>query len=262
MWQRMRRTIQFGVLVVVAVAALASNASASITPALNLDQSAGTAAGSTTNLGVNLSFSPTGTDSPQDMTLTLPPGLLANASIDGGNCLKTADLNDSACEVGSGTVTAVAEQIARITTPVTFDLVPPPHAGDLAGLAVNSSGTQIGDTADIKVRPSGDPNGVGVTINFVLPNSLFSVPIVIEQINSTFDGLRYPATCPSTPQRFAVTVNSYDDPIAAHRERTAVGDQVLGAHVLAAVQRHGRARQRRSAGQAEHSRDSGRYRGA
>ena len=115
MWQRMRRTIQFGVLVVVAVAALASNASASITPALNLDQSAGTAAGSTTNLGVNLSFSPTGTDSPQDMTLTLPPGLLANASIDGGNCLKTADLNDSACEVGSGTVTAVAEQIARIT---------------------------------------------------------------------------------------------------------------------------------------------------
>jgi hypothetical protein len=211
MWHGMRRYALTGVLVVAGMAALAPAASASITPTMTLDQSAGTVAGSTTNLGVDLKFAPTGSDSPDDMTLVLPPGLLANASIDGGTCLTTVDLNDSACQVGTGTVTADAYGDIPITTPVTFDLVPPPATGDLAGLAVNSSGTQIGSTADVRVRPSGDPNGVGITINFVLPNSLYGTPISIAEISSTFDGLRYPATCPATPQNFSVAVNSYSD---------------------------------------------------
>jgi hypothetical protein len=192
--------------------ALAPSAGAAITPAISLDQSAGSAAGSTTNLGVDLTFAPSGTDSPDHMTLNLPPGLLANASVNGGACLTTVDLDDSACQVGSGVVTADAFGTVPIPTSVTFDLVPPPSPGDLAGLAVNSNGTQIGATADIRVRPSGDPNGVGVTIQFVLPNSLDGVPISIHEISSTFDGLRYPATCPSTAQAFSVAADSYSDP--------------------------------------------------
>jgi hypothetical protein len=85
-------------------------------------------------------------------------------------------------------------------------------ARDLAGLAVNSSGTQIGATADDRVRSSGDPLGVGVTIDFVLPNSLYGVPISIAEISSTFDGLRCPTRCPSTPENFTVSVDSYSDP--------------------------------------------------
>lgn len=84
MWHGLRRHALVSVLVVAGMAALAPGAWASITPTLTLDQSAGTAAGSTTNLGVDLKFAPTGTDSPDAMTLLLPPGLLANASIDGG----------------------------------------------------------------------------------------------------------------------------------------------------------------------------------
>ena len=98
---------------------------ASITPAISLDQSAGKAAGATANLGVDLTFAPSGSDSPASMTLSLPPGLLADASVAGGACLKTADLNDSTCEVGSGTVTAYAYGSVPIPTNVTFDLVPP-----------------------------------------------------------------------------------------------------------------------------------------
>ena len=211
----MRKRIRWGVLAAVVtaggLAVLAPAAGAAITPAISLDQSAGKAAGSTANLGVDLTFAPTGSDSPDHMTLTLPPGLLANASINGGACLTTADLNDDACQVGSGVVTAYAYGTVPIPTSVTFDLVPPPSPGDLAGLAVNSSGTQVGATADIKVRPSGDPNGVGVTIQFVLPNSLDGVPISIHEISSTFDGLRYPTTCPATPQSFAVAADSYAD---------------------------------------------------
>jgi hypothetical protein len=208
----MRRYVLMMVVVLAAMASLVQSASASVAPTLSLDQSAGTAAGSTTNLGLDLKFAPTGTDSPDQMTLSLPPGLLANASVDGGACLTMTDLDDTACQVGTGTVTAIAEGVVPITTPVTFDLVPPPAAGDLAGLAVNSSGTQIGSTAEIKVRPSGDPAGVGITITFVLPNTLDGVPISLTEISSTFDGLRYPATCPATPQRVGVAVNSYGDP--------------------------------------------------
>jgi hypothetical protein len=213
MWQGMRRTALWGALAVSAVAALAlaPAAGAAITPSISLDQSAGKTAGSTANLGVDLQFAPTGSDSPQHMTLNLPPGLLANASINGGACLKTVDLDDSACQVGSGTVTAFAFGTVPVPANVTFDLVPPPAAGDLAGLAVNSNGTQIGATADIKVRPSGDPDGVGVTIQFLLPNMLFGTPISIHEISSTFDGLRYPATCPTTPQSFNVSADSYSD---------------------------------------------------
>ncbi|MGI8716180.1 MAG: hypothetical protein ACR2NR_23955 [Solirubrobacteraceae bacterium] len=197
--QVLGRSVVPGVLVLIGMAALAPSAGASITPTLTLYQSAGRTAGSTTDLGLDLKFAPTGTDSPDQMALNLPSGLLANASIDGGACLTMTDLDDAACQVGTGTVTAVADSSVPITTPVTFDLVPPPADGDLAGLAVNSGGSQIGSTADIKVRPSGDPDGVGITIDFELPNSLDGVPISLTEINSTFDGLRYPP--PVRPHR-------------------------------------------------------------
>jgi len=203
-------------------AMFASGAWASSTPTMSLDQSAGRTAGATQNLGLNLSFANSGADSPDDMSINLPPGLLANANIDGGACLKTADLSDTNCQVGTGTVTADPVLLGLDTgipvqLPVTFDLVPPPAAGDLAGLAVNfSNGTQIGNTADIKVRPSGDPDGVGITIDFVLPNtlvlpSLSPEQIEIKSIDSVFDGLRYPTSCPSTPAPLSVSVNSYEN---------------------------------------------------
>lgn len=212
MSRRTGRLALFGVLTVAATSALAPGAGASVAPTLTLDQSAGTAAGSSANLGVDLKFSSTTGDSPRQLTLNLPPGLLANASINGGACLTSADLNDSACEVGTGVVTANLLGTIPVPAQVTFDLVPPPAPGDLAGLAVNSNGTQIGTTGDIRVRPSGDPAGVGVTLNLTLPNSLSGTPITITEINSTFDALRYPTTCPATPQSFSASVDSYNDP--------------------------------------------------
>ena len=214
--------------VLAAALAFAPLAGASITPSVSLDQSAGKTAGSAANLGLDLKFAPTGTDSPHHLTISLPPGLLANAAINGGSCLKAADTSGTACEVGSGQVTATADPIpplvnlpVPVTVPVSFYLVPPPASGDLAGLAVEGLGEQIGPTGDIKVRPSGDPDGVGVTISLALPDQLpLTLPIIGEvptasisltEINSTFDSLRYPATCPSTPARVSVTADSYAD---------------------------------------------------
>jgi hypothetical protein len=217
MWTRIRTAAAVGVFVIVGAAATGQGAWASITPTLTLDQSAGTQAGSTANLGMDLKFSYTGSDSPQQMTIELPPGLLANAAMNGGACLTKADITDTNCQVGTGTVTAdpISFGLLPISMPVTFDLVPPPAPGDLGGLAVISSGAQLGATGDIRVRPSGDPDGVGITISLTLPDTVveagLTVPISIVEINSTFDGLRYPTTCPATPAKVSVGINSYSD---------------------------------------------------
>ena len=105
---RICRRVASAILIGATMAVLAPTAWASITPTMALDQSGGTAAGSTANLGVDLKFAPTGTDSPDHMTLLLPPGLLANASIDGGACLGHRRPHRHACQVGTGTVTADA----------------------------------------------------------------------------------------------------------------------------------------------------------
>ncbi len=218
-------------LVVAAVAAPAAMATA--TASMSLDQSAGTSAGGSHNLGLNLSFSDSGSDSPKDLTINLPPGLLANAAIDNGACLTTAPSSSppSACEVGTGTVTAQPDVSllgigipAPIPISVAFYLVKPPAAGDLAGLEVTGLGQQIGSTGDVLIRPSGNPAGVGASIKLSLPDSLPAaslpapistllsglVSISITKIDSTFDGLRYPTTCPSTPAGLTASVDSYD----------------------------------------------------
>jgi hypothetical protein len=211
----------------IACLAFAPAAIASTNATLTLDQSAGNTAGSSADLGLDLKFVNSGTDSPRDLSIILPPGLLANASIDGGTCLRSRNVSGTACKVGTGTVTATPDVIGilnvplPVSVPVSFYLVPPPAPGDLAGLAVMGLGEQLGATGAINVRPSGDPAGVGVTIRLVLPNQLpLSLPglppvnltqISLDEIKSTFKALRYPATCPRTAANLSVDVDSYAD---------------------------------------------------
>lgn len=199
-------------------AVLAPTASASITPALSLDQSAGTSAGSTVPLGLDLKFAPSGSDSPKDLTLTLPAGLLADASVNGGACLRSA-APVPACQVGTGTVTATTLGLVPVTLGVSFDLVAPPKAGDLAGIALMvsllGSSSQLGAPGEISVRTSSSPAGVGLNIIFTnLPNSYLGVPISVDELQTSFSALRLPASCPATPASVQATVDSYSDPTA------------------------------------------------
>lgn len=203
------------IVVLVASAVTAPAAWATIMPTVTLDQSAGTAAGSTVNLGLDLKFAPSGSDSPKDLTLSLPPGLLADASIDGGRCLRSA-APIAACKVGSGTVSASPILLGLPTTPisisVTFYLVTPPAPGDLAGLAIVANGSPLGTPGAITVRSSTDPAGVGLNIAFSnLPDQYLGLPIAVDELSNTFDGLRLPARC-ATPGSISVSVDSYGDP--------------------------------------------------
>ena len=199
----------------IATVTLAPAAWASISPTVTLDQSAGTQAGSSANLGMDLKFAPTGSDSPKDLSLSLPPGLLSNASINGGACLHTSQPT-AACQVGSGTATVSLSGLP-ITLNTTFDLVAPPKPGDLAGLVTMATvplmGTQqLGSPGEISIRPASDPLGLGVNIVFKnLPNTFSGTSISLDELKSTFNGLRMPTTCPATPANIAVAADSYQD---------------------------------------------------
>ena len=213
MWQGMRRHGLAGLVVLAAMAAVAPVASASITPTITPASTAPVAAGSTGSLGLDLKFAPSSGDSPDAVTLNLPAGVLANTSVDGGACLQTADITGSTCQIGSGDVVADALGYIPITTAVNFYLVPPPAPGDLAGLAVaDTTGDQIGATDAISIRPTGNPDGVGVTLSLVLPNTLDGTSISVTEIDSTFSAVRFPATCPATPASITESANSYANP--------------------------------------------------
>ncbi len=206
-----------GLGVILATAAFAPVASASISPSLTLTQS-GTAAGSIANMGLDLKFNPSSGDSPKDLTVTLPPGLLANASIDGGACLKmTPTAPVPACQVGSGTATASGLSLVPVTGNVTFDLVAPPKPSDLAGIAMFFTlpllGTsELGSPADVSVRPSGSAAGVGLDMTFTnIPETYAGLPISVDELDTTFTALRLPAGCPSPPANVTVSGDSYGD---------------------------------------------------
>ena len=213
MWQGMRRRALAGIVVIAGLAACAPAASAAINPSVSVTTPTPAAAGSSGSLGLDLKFNPTSGSAPDSVTLNLPPGVLANASIDNGQCIKTAisDFsNDGACQIGSGVVTALASGTVPVPTNVFFYLTPPPAAGELAGLAVTTgAGDQIGDTDGISIRPSGSSDGVGVTLDLTLPNNLYGAPIAVSEINSTFTGIRYPTTCPSTAAAVTLSADTY-----------------------------------------------------
>ena len=137
----------------------------------------------------------------------------------------------SACQVGSGTVTAAGLSLLPVSLPVQFDLVAPPKAGDLAGLALVVLGSQLGTPGEITVRSGGNPAGVGLNIAFsAIPNTYFGLPIAVDELQSTFSGLRLPTSCPATAASVAVSADAYNDP--AQRSASAPL-QVTGCSGLA-----------------------------
>src|ERR1700722_11676101 len=113
MWQGMRGRVLMGIVVLAGLIGFAPAGSASGTASISVTSSTPVAAGSTGNLVLDLKLTPSMSgaaynDAPQSVTLNLPPGVLANASIDNGQCLKTTDITDSTCQIGSGTAHASA----------------------------------------------------------------------------------------------------------------------------------------------------------
>ena len=100
--------------------------------------------------------------------------------------------------------------LLSFSAPVTLDLVAPPKAGDLAGIAIFLSladiTSELGTPGDVTVRPSSSPTGVGVNIAFTdIPDTFEAGPSPSIELDTTFSGLRMPTSCPSTPANVSVS---------------------------------------------------------
>lgn len=213
--------------VLLGLAVFVPAASADISPTLKLDQSAGTQAGSSVALGTDITFAPSNptTDSVKDLTEVLPPGLLADASINGGVCIKTAPpssgLPPAACQIGTGQATIVANGALTETATLALYLVAPPQPSDLAGIVIyqhigTGPTSMFGSPGHVVVRPSSDPAGVGIDISFTdIPQSVSfgggAIPISLKELQTTITSIRMPTSCPSTPANYTVNADSYSD---------------------------------------------------
>ena len=197
MSMRGMRLMLGGLLVAAAMAALPDLAAASISPGLTLDQSAGTIAGSTSATGFGIAFNPTGIDSAKDITISLAPGLLADASINGGACLASSTAAP-ACQVGAGTATKSGS-----ATAVSLYLVKAPKPADLAGVQLVLGPASV--TGDLTLRTTPD---VGQNLAFS------GLPAGISALSLRLTNLRLPTNCPTPAAQVAISADSQLDPAA------------------------------------------------
>ena len=186
---RPRRALVGLVAAAAAVAALPAAASAAITPALTISQS-GTTAGSTPTISFDAKFTSTAGDAPKDATFALPPGLFGNENINGGACLASSSPS-AACQVGTGTLTLVGTP----SQPFMVDLIAPPKAGDIGGLAFVSGGTTT-VIGEVKLTATGT--------DVVFSN----LAAGITEVTTSFTDLRLPTSCPSPSANVTLTADS------------------------------------------------------
>lgn len=168
-------------------AAFPANALADFTASLSLDQSAGTMAGSSPAIGFDEKF---GGEGVKSVSLALPPGLLANESIAGGECLLSSSPN-AACQVGSGTISLAGGG----SQPFAVDLAKPPNPADVAGLTVVVGTTPL-STSDVTLGAT----GAATVVSTLSPG--------ITESNITFTDLRLPTSCPSPAANATMTAVS------------------------------------------------------
>ncbi|MBV8219704.1 MAG: hypothetical protein JO325_14655 [Solirubrobacterales bacterium] len=177
-----------GLVNAAAALALPAAASAAVTPALTVTPTTVNAGASPAAVNVHATF--TG-GTPDDVTFSLPSGLLANANQAGGACL-ILTTPSAACQVGSGTVTAAGAPL-----PVSLYLVAAPRSGDAAGIALVQGSTTL-STADVIIRST--DGGLNIAFSNLASDA-------ISDLNASFTTLRLPTSCPTPAANVTLTAD-------------------------------------------------------
>jgi hypothetical protein len=183
-------------LALVTVVGVPATASATITPTLTLTPTT-LPAGTTHTLGLNLSFAPSLGDSPTNLDVALPAGLVLNANLGGGACLTSA-APAAGCELASGTATTTV----LLPESMSLWLVKPPSPLDIAGAALVSGANPtdaVQATADVTLRTTPD---VGLDLSFP------SLPGSLNALDLTLMGVRAPTSCSSPPATVGISAES------------------------------------------------------
>jgi hypothetical protein len=186
-------------LALLAALCVPATASATVTPSLTLTPSS-LPAGSTHALDLKVMFSPSLGDSPTNLNLSLPAGLILNANLASGACVSAATPT-TGCELATGTATTT------FLTPelVSLWLVKGPSPLDIAGAALvaglDPSG-QVQTTADVTLRTTPD---LGLNLSFTtLPGGINA----LNTIDLSLTSVRAPTSCPSPPATVGVSAIS------------------------------------------------------
>jgi hypothetical protein len=207
------------------IGVLAAAASATITvSSFTLTPSTTQAGGTTTtpgpDLNVNAAFSTANGDSPQNILLSLAPGLMANPSVV-PYCSSTAFKADNcpaASQIGQGTITGTAPQFGTtLNLPATAYLVQPAGSeiADLGVIATFFDYPVATQTGPVNIRTT--PNtGIDIPLNG-LPNTIEGVSVLINGLNLTINGAvggktftRNPTSCSAATS--TLTSQSYAAP--------------------------------------------------
>jgi hypothetical protein len=197
-------------LALLAMLVIPGAASATLTPSLTLTPSA-LPAGATHALGFDLMFSPSLGDSPTNLNLSLPAGLLVNVNLDGGACVTSAT-PVAGCELARGTATTTF----LTPQPVSVWLVKSPSPIDLAGAALvagysPSDPVEVIGTVALRTTPD-----VGLDLSF---GSLPGGVNAFRELQLTLSGVRAPTSCPSPPASLGASASSSE--VASAQTATA-----------------------------------------
>jgi len=186
------RTALAAMLVGAVMAIFAVAANATIAPKLTLNQSAGTAAGSSPAIAMNVDFTPlsgvagdllgeVGGDSVKNVTFAFPKGFMVNLDLDGGACV-VASTPIPSCHIGSGVIDGPGGQALNMY------LIAAPRSTDVAGVetTVEGGAPLIGELT----------LGTVPEIGFNLSYSNLSPGITALQL--TLDSARLPSSCSPT----------------------------------------------------------------
>jgi hypothetical protein len=229
------------VCAVAAAAAVAAPASASISVSSFSVSPSTTQAGQTSstsgpNLHVVAAFSSATSDSPDNVTVALAPGLLQNPTVP-AQCTPTQFYWD-ACPVnswiGTGYVVGSAPGFFGFTAPLDANAyLVSPNPGEPArlGLIINIFGVPFESAlAPITIRTT--PGDVGENINFAgLPNSWHGLPLTLRKLDLTIFGTvfgraftRNPTSCgPAVSRLSAISYGSPSQTATASSSFTPTG---------------------------------------
>lgn len=218
------RLSRLALVIASALAALAAPASASAAQSLAITSPTGFPAGGDPTYTTNISLDTTaGTAS--KIALSLAPGVLAAPSAN-PSCLKTTQDSGTACEIGTGTVTA------GLSLPVTAYLAPPPKTGDIVGIDIVAAGL-VTTHAEGKLVQTKSGN-----VQTELKLDLSSLPPVVASmltsmsltINGTLDNKpfnRMPTNCSPGSSSVTITYANKTETTAASPDFAPTGCSAL-----------------------------------
>jgi hypothetical protein len=218
------RSSRLAILIASTLVALVAPASASAVQSLGITSPTGFPAGGDPTYTTNISLD-TSAGTASKIALSLAPGVLAAPSAN-PSCLKTTQDSGTACEIGTGTVTA------GLALPVTAYLAPPPKKGDVVGIDIVAAGlvTTHGGGKLVQTKSGNVQTQLQLNLSSLPPVVASMLTSMSLTINGTLDNKpfnRMPTNCSPGSSSVTITYANKTETTAASPDFAPTGCSAL-----------------------------------